>query len=255
MRPRTKAEIRIPLATMLVVLTAGIAVNIATAETVEPEPIRDVGVTRTSTPSAAPPPPPTPMNALPAPVEVGSFVMDTADGVPLISNATYDTMPYVTPLNPEGPQETMVRWVDGWGVPPTSAEEGTVYVLGHAWAVQPLVFNPLSEIVTSAAVDKAGEEVASNIDAPVLRKTTDALKGSVVRMTDDHGHGREWVIDSAWMVDKYQAINDEDLMDDTIPGRIILIACSVDGAQDLGYNVVVSGRLKDPLHGTPSSGL
>lgn len=189
-------------------------------------------------------PRPPALNSLPAPADIGSFAITGPAGEELISGADYDSMPYVLPLNPAGPQETMVRWVEGWGVPPSRAEEGTVYALGHAWATAPLVFNPLSEKVTDNALTTPGEHVETVSGSPVTRKSTDVLNGSIIRVMDEHGRGREWVIDAAWLVDKYEAIDDADLMDDTQLGRIVLIACSVDGADDLGYNVMVSGHLR-----------
>ena len=174
-------------------------------------------------------------------LDVGQFTMEDAQGDSMI-HADYDSMPYVTPLNPAGPQATMTRWVDGWGVSPSQAEDGTVYVLGNAWSQTPLVFNPLSEAVTADALDKEPESVDTLL-YPVYRKSTPVLNGSKIHLTDDQGNKRTWVVDGAWMVDKEQAIDDKDLMDDTQPGRIVLIACSVSGAEDLGYNVMVQGRL------------
>lgn len=193
-----------------------------------------------STPAPLPPPPPA-LNELPPPHEVGTFTM-ALNNEPLV-NATYDSMPYVIPLNPAGPQETMVRWVDGWGQSPTFSEQGTVYVLGHAWSQQPLVFNPLSELVTANALDTLGIAVESSGDY-VERRETDVLNGTEITLTDGEGRGRQWIVDNAFLIDKYQAIDDVNLMDDSIPGRIVLIACSVDGATDLGFNVVVTGYLK-----------
>lgn len=173
--------------------------------------------------------------------DTGHFTVENAHGESMIQ-ADYDSMPYVTPLNPAGPQATMTRWVDGWGVPPSQAENGTVYVLGHAWAQTPLVFNPLSEAVTAAALDTDPKTVDTLL-YPVYRKSTSVLNGSKIHLTDNQGNKRTWVVDDAWMVDKEQAIDDKDLMDDAQPGRIVLIACSVSGAEDLGYNVMVQGHL------------
>ena len=52
-------------------------------------------------------------------------------------------------------------------------------------------------------------------------------------------------MDDAFLIDKYEAIDDADLMDDSQKGRIVMIACSVDGANDLGFNVVVVGHLEE----------
>lgn len=181
--------------------------------------------------NAGPPPPPT---------RVGSFTMT---GTASITGATYDSMPYELPLNPAGPQATMVRWVDGWGQSPATAEHGTTYVLGHAWGQQRLVFNPISEIVTQHVDFNRPTAVRGESGDMVTRYQTDVLNGDVVTMTDAEGNSRRWVIDNAYLVDKYDAIDDTELVDASIPGRIVLIACSVDGAVDLNYNVIATGHL------------
>lgn len=188
--------------------------------------------------SAAPTPPP--LNAGPAPALTGTFEMD---GPATITGATYDSMPFVTPLNSAGPQATMVRWVDGWGQSPATAEQGTTYVLGHAWGQQKLVFNPFSEVVT-ANVDLGAPTTVEGLDGvQVQRFTTSTLNGAHIRMTSADGAGREWIVDNAFLVGKEQLGSDADLMNTEVPGRIVLIACAVDGYTDLDYNVIVTGHL------------
>ena len=189
-------------------------------------------------PSATPTPPP--LNQGPAPALTGAFEMD---GPATITGATYDSMPFVVPLNPAGPQETMVRWVQDWGESPATAEQGTTYVLGHAWGQQKLVFNPFSEVVT-ANVDLATPTTVEGIDGvDVQRFATSTLNGSHIRMTSEGGAGREWIVDNAFLIPKDQLGSDADLMNTDVPGRIVLIACAVDGASDLEYNVIVTGHL------------
>ena len=185
-------------------------------------------------------PTPAPLNEGPAPALTGTFEMD---GPATITGATYDSMPFVTPLNPAGPQATMVRWVDGWGESPATAEQGTTYVLGHAWGQQKLVFNPFSEVVT-ANVDLGAPTTVEGLDGvQVQRFTTSTLNGSHIRMTSADGAGREWIVDNAFLVGKDQLGSDADLMNTEVPGRIVLIACAVDGYTDLDYNVIVTGHL------------
>jgi len=62
-------------------------------------------------------------------------------------------------------------------------------------------------------------------------------------MVDGGGNRRVWEVDDAFLVDKEQAIDDKGLMDESVAGRVVLIACSVDGGEDLGFNVVVTGHL------------
>lgn len=192
------------------------------------------------TSTSVPTPTPT-FNQGPPPATTGSFIME---GPAQVTGAQFASMPYVLPLNPAGPQETMVRWVDGWGQNPSTAEQGTMYVLGHAWGQQKLVFNSISETVTAAVnLNEPPQQVPAVPGGTVGRYASPVLNGSHITMRDEAGNERVWVVDNAWLVDKYDAIEDQELMDDTDKGRIILIACSVSGTQDLGYNVIVSGRL------------
>ncbi|MEJ6014452.1 sortase [Corynebacterium sp. H127] len=171
----------------------------------------------------------------------GSFEMN---GPASVVGATFDEMPYELPLNPAGPQETMVRWVKGWGVNPSQAEQGTMYVLGHAWGQQKLVFNSISEVVTADVdLNQPAEQVTAVSGGTVGRYSSDVLNGSRITLSDAAGNQREWIVDNAWLVDKYEAIEDQELMDEHKAGRIVLIACSVSGTTDLGYNVIVSGHL------------
>ena len=131
-------------------------------------------VSSETSPSAAPSttPTPPPLNQGPAPALTGRFEMD---GPATITGATYDSMPFVVPLNPAGPQDTMVRWVRDWGESPATAEQGTTYVLGHAWGQQKLVFNPFSEVVT-ANVDLTAPTTVEGIDGvDVQRFATSTL--------------------------------------------------------------------------------
>lgn len=181
-------------------------------------------------------------SVVPGPVEgTGSFNMD---GPAPVQGATFDSMPYALPLNPAGPQNTMVRWVNGWGVSPKDAEKGTMYVLGHAWGAAPLVFNPLSEAVTADVNLNAPPKNVNGTDGkPVKRYSSDVLNGARIKMRDGANHQRTWKVTRSWLVDKNEAIVDPDIMDDKRPGRIVLIACSVSGSNDLGYNVIVEGEL------------
>lgn len=172
---------------------------------------------------------------------VGGF---SISGPATVTGASYDSMPYALPLNPAGPQETMVRWVEGWGVPPSNADNGTVYVLGHAWGTVPLVFNPISEVVTNSVNLDAEPELVEGTDGlPVSRYSSGVLDGSLITMEDADGNRINWSVTNSWLVKKDEAIADPDIMAEGIPGRIILIACSVSGSLDLGYNVVVEGYM------------
>lgn len=181
------------------------------------------------------------LNGGPAPAWEGVFDMTGPGGV---HGATFASMPWALPLNPAGPQATMVRWVDGWGVSPNNADHGTLYVLGHAWGQQRLVFNPLSEIVTANVnLNAPAQRVPATHGGTVGRYATPVLNGSVITMRDGNGNGRQWVVDNAFLVDKFEAIDDAEIMNAHDKGRIVLIACSVSGGNDLGFNVIVTGHL------------
>lgn len=180
-------------------------------------------------------------NVGPAPGETGIFRMT---GPAPVERADYGPMAYVLPLNPPGPQNSMVRWVRGMGVSPTSADRGTVYVLGHAWAQQWLVFNGFSELATrSVNLSAPPQMVPAYGGGTVRRWATPVLNGSLITLSDSMGRQRQWVVDNTWLVPKSDAINDIELNSTDIPGRIILIACAVGGGRDLDYNVIVSGHL------------
>ena len=176
-----------------------------------------------------------------APQGAGQFTMS---GPAAISGATYDVMPYQLPLNPAGPQATMVRWVNGLGVSPQRAEKGSVYVLGHAWGSAPLVFNPISEKVTAAVNrNRPPAKINGTDNKPVTRYSSKVLNGSRIKMQDAQGNARVWQVTRSWLVPKNEAIADPDVMAQNRPGRIVLIACAVSGDRDLGYNVIVEGKL------------
>ncbi|MBI9000882.1 hypothetical protein M0E87_04120 [Corynebacterium sp. CCM 9185] len=180
-------------------------------------------------------------NSGPAPGATGTFRLT---GPAPVNGADYGPMAYVLPLNPPGPQNSMVRWVDGMGVSPTAAEQGTVYVLGHAWAQQWLVFNGFSELATrSVNLGGPPQWVPAYGGGTVRRWSTPVLNGSRITMSDAAGRQREWAVDNTWLVPKSEAINDVELNSTNIPGRIILIACAVGNGRDLDYNVIVSGHL------------
>ena len=180
-------------------------------------------------------------NSGPAPGANGLFRMT---GPAPVNGADYGPMAYVLPLNPPGPQNSMVRWVEGMGVSPGAAEQGTVYILGHAWAQQWLVFNGFSELATrSVNLGAPPQQVPAYGGGTVRRWSTPVLNGSRITMSDAGGGRWEWAVDNTWLVPKTEAINDVELNSTNIPGRIILIACAVGDGRDLDYNVIVSGHL------------
>ena len=171
--------------------------------------------------------------------EWGTFILEG----PAPVQAQYGPMPFALPLNPSGEQTSSVRWVAGLGVSPNDAAWGTTYVLGHAWAQQRLVFNGFSELATNSIDWNAPQAVPARSGGNVVRFNTGVLNGSRVTMVDGEGDARVWQIDNTFLIDKNQAIEDADLMNVNIKGRIVLIACAVAGGRDLNYNVVMMGHL------------
>lgn len=177
------------------------------------------------------------VNAAPGPAGAFNFTG------PVTINGNYDSMPYQLPLNPAGPQATMIRWVYGWGVGPTNPTDGTMYLLGHAWARQKLVFNPISELATNTTNLQAPVAVPAVGGGTVPRYYTNALNGSRITLTDPQGNNRTWVINSTYLIHKHDAIKDAELVNTGIRNRVVIITCAVQGNTDLDYNVILSGYL------------
>lgn len=239
MKPVTAYTIVVVSAVLAFCLLAG-GFYVSASSKEEPNPPTPRPTTSTTTPTSTPPPPPSPVFT--APNNVGKVSIENKGEV--LVDADYDSMPYVLPLNPEGPQATMTRWVDGLGVSPHDAKDGTVYLLGHAWGQQQLVLNPISEAITDAAIN-APSEVVPYTEFEAHRKSTGVLNGATVTMDDGHGGRYTWEITDSWLSPKEDALYDKGIMDEKRPGRIVVIACSVDGTNDLGYNTIMEGFLKE----------
>jgi hypothetical protein len=188
----------------------------------------------------------------PAPVVVAAAPVpavphdDVAAGAPStfrIAGPNLDTsadvcgMPYVRPLDPPGDQYHTVCWVQSdFGVAPGSASGGTSYILGHAWAEAPLVFNDMSEI----AMAQAANEPASTLDGiPIY--PVDALNGDTITLQVDAGT-LTYTVRDAYAVAKEDAGNVSSLMANT-PDRVVLITCGVYQGVDIDQNVIVEAFL------------
>lgn len=154
-------------------------------------------------------------------------------------------MDYVLPLDPPGDQLHTVCWVrEHFGVAPGS-ESARSYILGHAWAQQQLVFNPIAEKIAAAIDFAALPEQVPAVDTSVGtvgRFSTDVLDGDEIVLTTDTAVLTYEVV-AAYAVDKMEAINDAELMDDSLPQRITLIACAVKDGVDLPYLTIVDAEL------------
>jgi hypothetical protein len=143
----------------------------------------------------------------------------------------------VFPLDPPGDQLHTVCWVThGFGVAPGSTTPGTTYVLGHAWAAQRLVLNPLSEFAT------AHEQGATYLSNGVAINVVPALKGYQVTLQTPTGT-LGYTVKTAFLVGKLDARGVASLMRTTTPNRVVIITCAVANHVDLPQNVIVYADL------------
>jgi sortase family protein len=191
-------------------------------------------------PPARPPDPPALPHEFVAPAAPTGFEMS---GPAFEVKANVCQMSYVRPLDPPGEQKHTVCWVrKGFGVAPGSDSGGTSYILGHAWAKTPLVFNPLSELAMQEVTGQNPEMQSGVRTFPikaingyniVLRTPTGALTYTVIR---------------AFAVSKSHAGDVKSLMANT-PNRVVLITCGVKGGVDVDYNVIVDAYLTSSTAG------
>lgn len=148
-------------------------------------------------------------------------------------------MDYVRPLDPPGDQRHTVCWVrQDFGVAPGSNAAGTTYVLGHAWAEAPLVLNRLSE----TAMRQATHVRPVRVNGISVRPVT-VLDG--YRLTLWTRTGRLiYRVYGAFAVPKQQAGQVRQVMDQSIPDRVVLITCGELNGVDYDDNVIVYARLE-----------
>ncbi|HEX6404241.1 MAG TPA: sortase [Pseudonocardiaceae bacterium] len=152
-------------------------------------------------------------------------------------------MKYVRPLNPPGDQIHTVCWVrKGFGVAPGSDSGGTSYILGHAWAKTPLVFNPLSELAMQEVTGQ-NPEMESGVPTFPVR----ALNGYNVVLHNPTGT-LTYTVTRAFAVSKSQTGEVKSLMANT-PNRVVLITCGVKNGVDVDYNIVVDAYLTSSMAG------
>lgn len=146
-------------------------------------------------------------------------------------------MNYVRPLDPPGDQKHTVCWVrNGFGVAPGSDSGGTSYILGHAWAKSPLIFNPLSELAMQEVTGHNPEMQSGVPTFPVK-----AINGYNIALRTPTGT-LTYTVTRAFAVSKSQAGDVKSLMANT-PNRVVLITCGVKDGVDVDYNVIVDAYL------------
>lgn len=229
----------------IVTAVAGVAVVAATAVTavlVWPHPHHRsapavVALPQLPEPVAVVTPTPTPKPAI-EPVAAAAPTGFRISGPAFTVDAHVCGMRYVRPLDPPGDQLHTVCWVEeGFGVAPGSPAGGTTYVLGHAWAQQKLVLNPLSEFAT-ANVSATPSTVPPGV--PVFE--VKALNGYGVWLDTPHGRLAYRVTD-AFLVSKAQAGSVQSLMAADTPNRVVIITCAVKNGADLDQNVIAYATL------------
>jgi hypothetical protein len=152
-------------------------------------------------------------------------------------------MKYVRPLNPPGDQMHTVCWVrKGFGVAPGSDSGGTSYILGHAWAKTPLIFNPLSELAMQEVTGQNPEMQSGVPTFPVK-----AINGYNIVLRTPSGT-LTYTVTRAFAVWKSQAGEVKSLIANT-PNRVVLITCGVKNGVDLDYNIIVDAYLTSSTAG------
>jgi hypothetical protein len=146
-------------------------------------------------------------------------------------------MNYVRPLDPPGDQKHTVCWVrKGFGVAPGSDSGGTSYILGHAWAKTPLIFNPLSELAMQEVTGHNPEMQSGVPTFPVK-----AINGYNIALRTPTGT-LTYTVTHAFAVSKSRAGDVKSLMANT-PNRVVLITCGVKDGVDVDYNIIVDAYL------------
>jgi hypothetical protein len=150
-------------------------------------------------------------------------------------------MPYIRPLDPPGDQLHTVCWVrDQFGVAPGSNSGGTSYILGHAWAEQRLVLNPLSEF---AMRQVTGRNAVMQSGVPTYPVTN--MNGYKIVLRTPRGT-LAYTVTRAFAVAKEQAANVASLMANT-PNRVVVITCGVSHGVDTDYNIIVDAYLQSSV--------
>lgn len=157
--------------------------------------------------------------------------------------ATVCGMAYVRPLDPPGEQHHTVCWVEhDFGHAPGTDARGTTYVLGHAWAEDPLeVLNRISQpAMRQVLQDRAGHHV--RMRSGVTTYPVSVLTGDVLTLRTAAGV-LHYTVRDAYAVAKEQAGYIHSLMAQNRPGRVVLITCGERHGVDYDDNIIVEAYL------------
>lgn len=193
-------------------------------------------------PTASPTPPHTPAPTRTKPPH--EFVAPAAPTSFEITGKAFDIqaqvckMAYVRPLDPPGDQRHTVCWVKAdFGVAPGSKSGGTSYILGHAWAEAPLVFNPMSEFAMREVL-----RVDPITESGVRIWPVTGMNGYTVTLGTSTGV-LTYKVTRAFAVTKETAAQVESVMAENTPNRVVLITCGELGSKDYDYNIIVYAHL------------
>ncbi len=227
-----RAKVAFTVAVALILGVAGCGVSLSSSgREVTGVPAAAPAVAETPAPPPKPPAPPREFVASAAPT---GFEMS---GPAFDIKADVCEMEYVRPLNPPGDQKRTVCWVrEDLGVAPGSDSGGTSYILGHAWAKTPLIFNPLSELAMQEVTEQNPEMQSGVPTFPVK-----AINGYNIVLHTPNGT-LTYTVTRTFAVSKSQAGDVESLMANT-PNRVVLITCAVKGGVDVDYNIIVDAYL------------
>lgn len=188
---------------------------------------------------SGPSPSPTPSGPRLDTVAPARPVAFTLRGPKFTIKADVCAMPYVRPLDPPGEQHHTVCWVKaGFGVAPGYPSRGTSYLLGHAWAEDPLeVLNPMSELAMRQVRLK---HPSYENGVPIYPVTN--LDGYTITLRTATGR-LVYRVDRAFAVAKERAADVASVMAEDVPGRIVLITCGVRNGVDVDVNVIAYADL------------
>jgi hypothetical protein len=139
---------------------------------------------------------------------------------------------------PKGYPHT-VFWVQDatFGSAPGTNATDTVYYLCHSWSVEYRSCNPIAEkAVQSPKVADTRSALAGTGD-PVAVQSFHSLDGVDFNTVTQKGT-LTYQVEQSFTVAKAEAWRIA-LIQETKPGRLILITCATDGDTDLDFNVVV----------------
>jgi hypothetical protein len=202
-------------------------------------------VPTTTTPAPTPTPTPSPTGTPPPVVTIPHD--DVAPAVPyrftlagkgFTITAHVCAMAPVFPLDPPGEQHHTVCWVTaGFGVKPGS-DSRTSYVLGHAWAPDPL--EVLNKASARATRDVLHERARQLDGVPIF--PAKSLKGSHITLRTPKGV-LGYTVRNAFGVDKSKLGEIDSIMDQRVRNRVVVITCAELNGVDYNYNIVLDARL------------